>query len=101
MGDGTKKDAAALEGGYAAWHRAYELVGILAATTTFVWLALVIAKCQPLSGWWVPLAALVGILLSDFTSGFMHWAFDTWGQVDTPILGAVAIRTFRHHHVDQ
>jgi ubiquitin-conjugating enzyme E2 variant len=31
----------------------------------------------------------------------MHWVFDTWGSIDTPIFGAVAIRTFRHHHVDQ
>jgi ubiquitin-conjugating enzyme E2 variant len=101
MVDGTKKDADTLEKGYAAWHRVYETLCIVAGTTLLVWLILVVGKCQPLSGWWVPLAALIGMLMADFTSGFMHWAFDTWGKVDTPILGAVAIRTFRHHHVDQ
>jgi len=101
MTAGPEKDAQALEKGYAAWHRVYETCGILAATFACVWLVLIVGKCQPLSGWWVPLAAFVGILGADFTSGFMHWVFDTWGSVDTPIFGAVAIRTFRHHHVDQ
>jgi ubiquitin-conjugating enzyme E2 variant len=94
------KDANALENGYARSHRRYETGAILVATSAFVWLLCVMFKCQPLSGWWVPLAALLGILYADFTSGFFHWAFDTWGGIDTPVVGALAIRTFRHHHVD-
>ncbi len=94
------KDAEALEKGYARWHRVYETLGMLAALTALVWVLCLVLKSQPLSGWWVPLAALLGILFADFISGFVHWMFDTWGRIDTPILGAVAIRTFRHHHVD-
>lgn len=95
------KEAAALEAGYTAGHRAYEIGGMLLTTSGCIWLCVRLAKCQPLSGWWVPLAAFIGILLADFCSGLFHWAFDTWGNLDTPVFGRLAIRTFRHHHVDQ
>lgn len=94
-------DATALESGYTSGHRTYELCGIVLACSMSVWLCVRIAQSPSLSGWWMPLAALVGILLADFTSGGVHWLFDTWGGVDTPVVGKLAIRTFRHHHVDQ
>jgi ubiquitin-conjugating enzyme E2 variant len=90
-----------LEAGYSAGHRRYEIGGILLTTTLGSWFLLRLFKSQPLSGWWMPLAALVGILAADWVSGFFHWMFDTWGNTDTPVVGKLAIRTFRHHHVDQ
>ncbi|CAN5695193.1 fatty acid desaturase CarF family protein [soil metagenome] len=96
-----ERDAAALEAGYARSHRIYELSGILGTVVTGTWLFVNILQCNVLSGWWVPLAALLGILAADFTSGFVHWMFDTWGSTDTPFFGPLAIRTFRHHHVDE
>jgi plasmanylethanolamine desaturase len=102
MGQSPKlHDASELAAGYTAQHRTYEICGIVVALASCGWLVARIAKCPPLSGWWMPLAALVGILLSDFISGFVHWLFDTWGSLDTPVFGRLAIRTFRHHHVDQ
>ena len=95
-----KHDVAALEAGYSIWHRSYEIGGILIAVGCVTLLAIRMATCPSLSGWWTPLAALVGLLFSDFISGFVHWMFDTWGSVNTPIFGKLAIRTFRHHHVD-
>ncbi len=53
---------------------------------------------------WEPLTwvlALVGYIGADFFSGTVHWFFDTWLSVRTPILGSMFVRPFREHHVDQ
>jgi len=97
--DALPHDADALAAGYAASHRTAEYCGITVAVACTASLLVWTIRCPSLSGWWMPLAAFVGILLSDFMSGFVHWMFDTWGSLDTPVVGKLAIRTFRHHHV--
>jgi plasmanylethanolamine desaturase len=100
MGEPLKQhDAKKLEAGYIASHRTAEKWGIVVAVAFTLVLAVQVVASPSLSGWWMPLAGLVGILLADFTSGFVHWMFDTWGDLNTPVLGRLAIRTFRHHHV--
>lgn len=49
---------------------------------------------------WVLLAGLAGYVAADFTSGLVHWLFDTWGSAATPLVGATFVTPFRVHHVD-
>ncbi len=56
------------------------------------------------SGWrdvaGVIVAVLVAHVLADFVSGVAHWAGDTLGTAQTPIIGKHFIRPFRNHHTD-
>ncbi len=42
----------------------------------------------------------VAWLLTDLLSGLVHWACDSYGSVNTPVLGSALIRPFREHHGD-
>jgi len=90
----------ALEQGYHVSHRVYETCGMIATTTTAIWLLSRLASSHGVSAWWIPLAMALGMCGADLVSGLVHWGFDTWGSVDTPVLGKLAIRTFRQHHID-
>jgi ubiquitin-conjugating enzyme E2 variant len=52
-------------------------------------------------GWVLALAALGGWLAADLLSGLLHWAFDRFGSVRTPVLGRRFVRPFREHHSDE
>ncbi|MFM7202170.1 MAG: fatty acid desaturase family protein [Myxococcota bacterium] len=47
------------------------------------------------------LGLALGYVSGDFASGFVHWLFDRYGTVDTPVVGQPFIKPFRIHHVDQ
>lgn len=42
-------------------------------------------------------AAFCGIITADFGSGLVHWAADTWGSIELPIVGKVCVRRFNVH----
>jgi len=44
--------------------------------------------------------ALLGYLIADFVCGLVHWAADTYGSIQTPVLGPNFVGPFRYHHVD-
>lgn len=48
----------------------------------------------------VVVAAVLGVLATDLTSGVVHWFCDTFFAEDTPILGPLLIGPFREHHTD-
>jgi hypothetical protein len=56
------------------------------------------------SGPWLIALVLIGAPLgwiaSDLLSGVLHLAFDTFGSVETPLIGRAFIRPFREHHAD-
>ncbi len=90
-----------LEAGYTGAHRRYEWLGLALAGLSLIGAA---AGAWVHSGagllvWFV--AVVAGIAFADLVSGLVHWGFDTWGSVNTPIVGQLAIRTFRQHHLDQ
>jgi hypothetical protein len=93
-------DAKALAAGYSRWFRMVEVLSIItfwALTCAIALKALAFRETHP----WVLLAgAAFGFILADFVSGFVHWAADTWGSTDLPLLGKTLIRPFREHHVD-
>jgi hypothetical protein len=53
-----------------------------------------------LAQWWVPLSFVAGVTVSDFSSGLLHWAADTWGRADLPVIGPRLLLPFRLHHAN-
>ena len=47
----------------------------------------------------LPVAPIM-LFVADAMSGVVHWGFDRWGSMETPIVGPNLIRTFREHHTD-
>jgi ubiquitin-conjugating enzyme E2 variant len=86
---------------YSTSHRTYEYGGVLAGSTAGLWLLSRLMREPDVTLRTVVPAILVGMMEADLFSGTVHWVFDTWGTARTAIIGPLAIRTFREHHVDE
>ena len=87
---------------YGRGHRALEIASITFAFGSLSWIAYRITVAAHGVGDWIGIASppLFGYIVSDFLSGFVHWAGDTVGDESTPIFGPNFVRPFRYHHVD-
>jgi len=77
--------------------RPLALAGVALFAVLAAWSA---ARLAAAPAWLVAAAAVAAWIAADFLSGLLHWAFDTWGSVKTPLLGPCFIRPFREHHHD-
>ena len=95
-------DPKVLSSPYGRGHRALEIASIAFLFAALSWVAVRVATAGCGAGDWLRIScAVVGAyLISDFISGFVHWAGDTVGDENTPVFGANFVRPFRYHHVD-
>ncbi len=53
---------------------------------------------QPQRYWLAALGIPFGLVFSDLVTGLLHWAADTYGSPETPVLGPSIVKGFRLHH---
>lgn len=79
---------------------AFSCLSIASTVVLWSWSGYRIASQLDLWHWWAPVAVLLGIAAADLGSGLIHWAADTWGRDDCPLIGQRLLVPFRVHHVN-
>lgn len=94
----TPKTVAVPDTGRYYWVEAAAIAVWLVLFGLAVWRLVPAAFENP---WWALAMVMSGYVAADFLSGVVHWAGDTWGSHNTPIVGKALIAGFRDHHVDE
>ena len=66
----------------------------------WTWLVVRLEPSAAAAPWRTVLAVGLAYLAADLVGGLVHWAVDTWGSPEVPILGPAMIGPFREHHRD-
>jgi ubiquitin-conjugating enzyme E2 variant len=88
------------QGTLSRWVRASEAVGLAGAAALVVANGARSAAAGVVGEWWAPIILVAALVAADFLTGCIHWAADTWGSEDLPVIGPRLIRPFRVHHVN-
>ena len=78
----------------------FSAASIAAAVMLEIALAVRIATHVQLTRWWVLPVLLMGVATADLASGLVHWAADTWGHDELPVVGHRLLVPFRVHHIN-
>src|SRR3982074_3292484 len=84
----------ALRKGYSPAVRCFELGSIAVYTAAMAGVGGPLLPPRRRAPWTFGLALFVGFVAADFVSGFVHWAADSWGAPEWPIIGQALIRPF-------
>jgi hypothetical protein len=79
--------------------RMFSIAAIAGAISLLILTAIRLAIQVDLAWWTLP-AFAAGVAIADLGSGLVHWAADTWGDDDLPVIGRRLLKPFRLHHVD-
>jgi len=81
--------------------RYVEAGALVCCTALNLWLAheIILGLAHREPNWWWLVAAMFGAyLLADLLTGLVHFLGDSFGSVDTPVLGLTFVLPFRSHH---